>query len=151
MKRKSDKYADYVEHPRYGKSPRVTGLNPQTDGGDVFIHWHSPKDCRIPDTAIVADTTRQKAATVAVTHYYDVKRDAATVNGCLSSSLRNNAIGMKCLALVLIPIACDVPTVANPNNKQHAFANAMDPCLAEPDRSLTKETLDLIDCASNAN
>lgn len=75
MKYGTDKYADYVEHPRFGKSPRLTHLNPQADyGGGVFIHWHSPEDCRIPNTAIVADTKRQKTPTIAVTHYYDVKR-----------------------------------------------------------------------------
>src|SRR5690606_12241464 len=35
---------------------------------------HSPTDCRIPNTAIIANTSLQKAPTVAVTHYYDVER-----------------------------------------------------------------------------
>ena len=72
MKLTADKYADFVDHPRYGRRPNITGLNP--DGGDTFLHWHSPKECRIPNTAIAADLRRQVPATVAVTHYYDVTR-----------------------------------------------------------------------------
>ena len=69
-----DEYADYVDHPRFGKRPRVTRLNPQTDltTGKPFLHWNAAE--RIPNTAIEADLTRQSRATVAVTHYYDVKR-----------------------------------------------------------------------------
>jgi hypothetical protein len=73
MKRK-DEYETFVEHPRYGKRPRITGLNPKTDYLKVFIHWHSPESCRIPGTAIKADLTKQAQATVPVTHYFDVKR-----------------------------------------------------------------------------
>lgn len=76
MKQTHDEYKLYVEHPRYGQRPRITGLNPQTVyGGDVFIHWHSSKEFRIPNTAIQADLSRQTPATVPVTHYYDVKRE----------------------------------------------------------------------------
>jgi len=75
MKRASDRYSEFVEHPRYGRRPNITGLNPETEyGGSTFIHWHSPKECRIPNTAISADVNRQTAATVPVTHYYDVIR-----------------------------------------------------------------------------
>ena len=74
MKRDTDEFASFVEHPRYGRGPRITGKNPQTNYGDTIIHWHSPTDCRIPNTAVIANTSRQKEPTVAVTHYYDVKR-----------------------------------------------------------------------------
>jgi hypothetical protein len=70
-----DEYTQFVTHPRYGQRPRITGLNPETDyDGDVFLHWHSPRECRIPNTAIPADLSRQSPATVPVTHYFDVKR-----------------------------------------------------------------------------
>ena len=70
-----DKYAQYVTHPRYGRRPRITGLNPKTDfDADVFLHWHSPEECRIANTAISARLSRQAPATVPVTHYFDVKR-----------------------------------------------------------------------------
>lgn len=70
-----DDYSQFVKHPRYGQQPRITGLSPETDyGGDVFLHWHSPKECRIPNTAIQANLPLQSPATVPVTHYFDVKR-----------------------------------------------------------------------------
>jgi len=70
-----DKYDTYIKHPRYGRRPRITGMNPETVyGGDVFIHWHSSRECRIPNTAILADLSQQTPAAVPVTHYYDVKR-----------------------------------------------------------------------------
>lgn len=70
-------YADYVEHPRFGRLPHVTGLNPESDllTGKVYIHWHSPPECRIAHTALAADVSRQAPATLHVTHYYDVKRE----------------------------------------------------------------------------
>lgn len=72
---KFDEYSQFVTHPRFGQRPRMTGLNPETDyGGDVFLHWHSPKECRIPNTAICADISRQSPATVPVTHCFDVMR-----------------------------------------------------------------------------
>lgn len=72
----TDEYAGFVAHPRYGQRPRITGLNPETDyaTGKPFLHWHSPEECRIPNTAIPADLSRQSPATVPVTHYFDVKR-----------------------------------------------------------------------------
>ena len=74
-----DEYSHYVAHPRFGQRPRLTGLNPQTDmqTGSVFLHWHSPKECRIPHTAIRADLSKQSRATVPVTHYYDVRRECS--------------------------------------------------------------------------
>jgi len=72
-------FRDYVPHPRYGQGPRITGLNPESDyaTGKVFLHWHSSENVRIPNTAIAADLSRQKPATVAVTHYFDAKRVCA--------------------------------------------------------------------------
>jgi hypothetical protein len=70
----NDYFRDYVEHPRYGKLPIFTGLNHDPNRYGNFIHWHSNHDCRIPDTAILADISRQHHATVRVSHYYDVKR-----------------------------------------------------------------------------
>ena len=68
-------YREFVTHPRYGQGPRITGLDPETDdAGHVFLHWHSPRDSRIPNTAIPADLSRQSPATVPVTHYFDVRR-----------------------------------------------------------------------------
>lgn len=71
-----DDYSGYQEHPRYGKGPRITGLNPASEPFDatIFLHWHSPAGVRIPNTAIPADTQRQLPATIPVTHYFDAKR-----------------------------------------------------------------------------
>ena len=72
--RKKREYANYVEHPRFGRYPHVTGLNPESDftTGSPFLHWNAAE--RIPHTAVEADLSRQSRATVRVTHYYDVKR-----------------------------------------------------------------------------
>ena len=72
MKRK---YEGYVEHPRFGRYPHITGLNPESDftTGKVFLHWNAAD--RIPNTAVEADLSRQSRATVPVTHYYDVERE----------------------------------------------------------------------------
>ncbi len=91
----------YVDHPRYGDRPRVTGLNPSPMDAGVYLHWNtssrqevvyrfealtgknwpdgdfgqpSPRTNRIPYTAVVADLTRQTAATIHVTHYFDLER-----------------------------------------------------------------------------
>lgn len=68
-------YSAFVEHPRYGKGPRVTGLDvANTPDGLVYCHWHSPPGVRVPNTAVAADVARQGPATVHVTHYFDAKR-----------------------------------------------------------------------------
>lgn len=76
---RGDEFDNFVEHPRFGRRPRITGLNPVknlTPGeGFVYPHWHSPTSCRIPNTAIVADPARQPPSTLAPTHYFDVKRE----------------------------------------------------------------------------
>lgn len=74
--KRADDYSGYVEHPRYGRGPRITGLNPsdQPWKESVFLHWHSGEGIRIPNTAIVANTDKQLPATIPVTHYFDSKR-----------------------------------------------------------------------------
>ncbi|TAN42146.1 MAG: hypothetical protein EPN25_03765 [Nitrospirae bacterium] len=96
QKRKPSKYDTFVEHPRYGRYPKITGLDPDRSSPHVFIHWNAsdPEEVteavrsvlgwrpsfpdtgrrRVPGTAIAADTAAQQLATVAVTHYYDVER-----------------------------------------------------------------------------
>ena len=97
-------YSGYVEHPRYGRSPRYTGLDVLPFDPQVHIHHNAmdPEDwrhsneilrqhfpeiaqhlsalparsdrSRIPGTAIEADPSLQQNPTVPVTHYYDVER-----------------------------------------------------------------------------
>lgn len=97
------KYDKYVEHPRYGRRPHYTGLNP--DPYDILhVHLHSnatnihelqkihvhlfgkrdgllkgleaitPEELRrIAGTAILANPSKQNRPTVPVTHYYDIE------------------------------------------------------------------------------
>jgi hypothetical protein len=75
MKSPPAEYAGFVEHPRYGKRPRFTGLDvADSPDGRVYCHWHSPPGVRVPNTAVVADVSRQGKATLHVTHYFDAKR-----------------------------------------------------------------------------
>lgn len=101
MTHPTDKYAQFVDHPRYGRRPNVTGLNPSPMDRGVHLHWnasthseiiaryesvtgkdwpfgdsvfYSSQTNRIPNTAIAADPARQTGATVPVTHYFDLKR-----------------------------------------------------------------------------
>jgi hypothetical protein len=101
MERKTDKYREFVDHPRYGRRPNKTGLNPSPMDANVRLHWNTTthKEIvaqyesiigkrwpygdfsaytsgtkRIPGTAIVADPSKQTRATVPVTHYFDLER-----------------------------------------------------------------------------
>ena len=96
-----DKYAHFIDHPRYGRRPNITGLNPSPFDRGVKLHWnatthaeivaqfeavmgkrwpygdlgaHCPRSKRIPNTAIAADLTRQTPATLPVSHYFDLQR-----------------------------------------------------------------------------
>ena len=97
------KYDNYVEHPRYGRRPRFTGLNPNPFDEGVQLHSNAttiheiqkraknvfgkklgfltdlekimPKEpARISRTAIKAESNLQNQPTVPVTHYFDVER-----------------------------------------------------------------------------
>ena len=99
----STKYDAYVEHPRYGKRPHSTGLNPNPYDLKVRLHPNAtnvhelqkrairvfgkkldfmtplekftPRELdRISGTAIKADPSLQNHPTVPVTHYFDVER-----------------------------------------------------------------------------
>ncbi|HOX05701.1 MAG TPA: zinc-ribbon domain containing protein [Planctomycetota bacterium] len=92
-----ERYAEHVEHPRYGKAPHVTGVDPNPDDPAVHLHWNTrylteaqlrrierttgwhpvfPNDGTrmVPGTAVAADVSRQTPATVAITHYYDIDK-----------------------------------------------------------------------------
>ncbi len=99
MKRRPrpEEYAEHVEHPRYGKAPRFTGLDPNPNSSAVHLHWNTryftegqlrmierslgwrptfPDDGTrmVRGTAVAADLSRQPPTTVPVTHYYDVDK-----------------------------------------------------------------------------
>lgn len=81
----ADEFDDYVDHPRYGRRPRITGLHPVRpetfEAGEPIVkfHWHSPEPERIANTAVEADVSRQIFTTFPVTHYFDVRR---VCHGC---------------------------------------------------------------------
>ena len=87
--------------PDSGKAPRFTGLDPDPDSDDVHLHWntnfHTPTQLKeiqrvlerlpfrapehiddgsrmVPGTAIAADLSKQRPATIPVTHYYDIDK-----------------------------------------------------------------------------
>ena len=75
MGKHNDKYDEYVEHPRYGRGPRYTGLNPKEEITlGIYLGWNSTPEQRIPDTAIIADIELQVSCPLPITHYFDVKR-----------------------------------------------------------------------------
>jgi len=100
MKKQSDIFAEFVDHPRYGRRPRITGLNPHPNDTRVTLHWNAKthqevvsqyeavigkwphgnlglrtdRTKRIPNTAVLADLTKQSKATFPVTHYFDLER-----------------------------------------------------------------------------
>lgn len=107
MTRKTDKYAQFVDHPRYGRRPNITGLNPSPMDREVTLHWNATthkeivaqyksvvgkewpygdfsaycdRTKRIPNTGIVADLSRQTPATAPVTHYFDLERQCRDCN-----------------------------------------------------------------------
>ncbi len=70
----AEDYRTYVEHPRYGREPRLTHLRPPRGRKWKHLHWHSPPEDCIPETAVEADTNLQRNPSVLVTHYFDVRR-----------------------------------------------------------------------------
>ena len=79
----------YVEHPRYGSQPRMTGLDVDTHSVGVYVRAYteaelpklfSGRSCArigflIPGTAIVADPSKQHGSCMLNTHYYDIERE----------------------------------------------------------------------------
>jgi hypothetical protein len=83
-------YSNHVEHPRFGREPRYTGLDPDRADPDVHIHWNTRRvvgsffawhEDAVQDdvkviwgTAIAAREARQCGGMTLVTHYYDLDR-----------------------------------------------------------------------------
>lgn len=65
----TSRYSEFVEHPRYGRGPRLTTLVVK---GTVYLGWRTKY--LIPNTAVKADISKQKPATFHFTHYYDQQR-----------------------------------------------------------------------------
>jgi hypothetical protein len=66
------KYAEYVEHPRYGKGPIFTGLDPNSTVLRTFFSDNNVGP--IAGTAVAADLSKQTPATIPTKYYYDEHR-----------------------------------------------------------------------------
>jgi hypothetical protein len=78
-------YSRYIAHPRFGRSPRFTGYDPDPSRERVLLSWwcvlpneDHPDDSddgfAILGTAIHADQSAQHPMTFQFTHYYDIDR-----------------------------------------------------------------------------
>lgn len=65
----SSAYKHYVEHPRYGRGPNLTGVN----GGETGWRYH--RESVIPDTGVLANIERQRFPYLAELEiYYDLEK-----------------------------------------------------------------------------
>jgi len=72
-------YADYVEHPRFGRGPRFTGIRPRDVPPGYRLTTYT-SDNPIDGTAVEADLNRQASSPVPVLYYFDVKRTCVDCN-----------------------------------------------------------------------
>lgn len=140
-------YAGYVEHPRFGRSPRRTGLDvANTPDGTVYCHWHSPAGVRVPNTAIAADVARQKPATIPVTHYYDAKRVCRKCGRPFLFFAEEQKHWYEELGFPLEADCLECPPCRKDAQKLRALHRQYDALLARADRS-EADTLELVRCA----
>jgi len=67
-------YSDFVEHPRFGRGPRFTGVRP----GKVPLGYRQTtyiSENMIDGTAVEADLKRQSFSPVPVLYYFDLNRE----------------------------------------------------------------------------
>lgn len=64
-------YHDWVEHPKFGRYPRITGIELESVWATC---WALPPEDRIPNTGIVAAVERQKVVDFPIPVYFDQKR-----------------------------------------------------------------------------
>jgi hypothetical protein len=142
-----DRYRDYVEHPLYGRCPRITGQNPQDDWENgIYLGWHSPIGERIADTAITADTSKQVSRPVPVTHYYDVKRLCRDCKRLFLFFAEEQKFWYETLGF---PLESDCVRCIDCRKTQQEYAEqrqTYERLLPRTDRS-DKETLELATCA----
>ena len=76
----ASEYDSYVEHSRFGRVPRITGLNPTEDPEHGLLFWIIPPESKIPNTAVPANTDRQKITSFPIPFYFDQKRTCRDCN-----------------------------------------------------------------------
>lgn len=72
MKPKQEDYSAFVEHPRYGRGPRFTGVWLREK--PFRYRLYMADDGNIDGTAVEADLQRQSPSPVPVLYYVDLKR-----------------------------------------------------------------------------
>lgn len=140
-------YAHYVAHPRFGRKPRITGLDvSNTVDGKVYCHWHSPAGVRVPNTAVVADVTRQRPATVAVTHYFDAKRTCRKCERPFLFFAEEQKYWYEVLAFPLEADCLECPPCRTNEQKLRVAREKYDALLLKTTRTQS-DTLALVTCA----
>src|SRR5688500_18355666 len=140
-------FADFVEHPRFGRGSRFTGLDvtPSHDG-TVYCHWHSPAGVRVPNTAILANVASQRPATLHVTHYFDAKRVCRKCGRPFLFFAEEQKHWYEELKFPLEADCLDCATCRRDEHRLRALREKYDALLAQTARTET-DTLELVDCA----
>ncbi|MEP0944594.1 MAG: zinc-ribbon domain containing protein [Rhizobiaceae bacterium] len=82
MQKNNNKYADYVEHPVYGREPIYSGIEPKLGPKDAFVLMNR---CwmrgQIKGTAVEADYSKQgKGASYLIKYYFDEEKVCCDCN-----------------------------------------------------------------------
>jgi hypothetical protein len=146
MKAPATGYSDFIEHPRYGKGPRFTGLD-VTDAPDgrVYCHWHSPPGVRVPGTAVAADVSRQAEATLHVTHYFDAKRVCRKCQQPFLFFAEEQKHWYEDLMFPLEADCLDCPPCRKDEQRIRATRQKYDALLEKASRTPT-DTMELVEC-----
>ena len=146
MKSPAAEYAGFVEHPRYGKGPRFTGLDvADSADGRVYCHWHSPPGVRVPNTAVAADVSRQGKATLHVTHYFDARRVCRKCGRPFLFFAEEQKHWYEELMFPLEADCLDCPPCRKDEQRLRAVRQKYDALLAKRLRTQA-ETLELVEC-----
>jgi len=72
MGREGFRYEEFAEHPRYGRGPRFTGLNPTKESSPgCGFPWWLDTNVRIPNTAVKAQILKQRVTyTPGLVYFY---------------------------------------------------------------------------------
>lgn len=146
MKSLPSEYAGFVEHPRYGKGPRFTGVDVvDSPDGRVYCHWHSPAGVRVPNTAVAADVSRQAKATLHVTHYFDAKRVCRKCERPFLFFAEEQKHWYEDLMFPLEADCLDCPPCRKDEQRLRAIRQKYDALLEKTVRTPT-DTLELVEC-----
>jgi hypothetical protein len=112
----------------------------------VFLHWHSGPGVRVPNTAVAADLSRQRPATVPVTHYFDAKRVCRKCGRPFLFFAEEQKHWYEELGFPLEADCLECPPCRKDEQKLRALHRRYDALLARPNRGAA-DTLDLVRCA----